>query len=82
MKWRIQVIPALFLAYIPWVLYRRWQHSDRQEFPLLSAIIGMYWLAYALPLFWSARRVSSDTGPHFISELAITKSMYLALEAY
>src|ERR1700730_3711790 len=76
-----QVIPAFFLAYIPWVLFRNWQQTDRREFPLLAPVIGMYWLAFALPLFWGARQVfSSDRGPYFVSDLAITRTMYLTLE--
>ena len=40
----------------------------------------MYWLAYALPLFWSTREVPGYNGGRFVSDAAITRSMYLAVE--
>ena len=76
----VQIIPAFVIAYIPWVLYRSWQQTDRYEFPLFVPIIGMYWLAFVLPLFWGVRQVSSDSGSHPISEAAITGTMFLAME--
>lgn len=75
-----QVVAAFLLVYIPWVLYCRWRHTDKQEFPLLPFILAMYWLAYALPLFWSGREVTSYRGSHSLSDVGITKSMYLAVD--
>ena len=75
-----QVVGAFLLAYIPWMSYRRWQHTDRREFPLLAFILAMYWLAYVLPLFWSEREITSYSGDHGLSDVAITKSVYLAVE--
>jgi hypothetical protein len=73
-----QIIAAFILAYFPSILYRRWQDTERLEFPLLVFITTMYWLAYALPLFWGEREVSY--GVHNVSDVSITKSMYLAVE--
>ena len=74
-----QVSAAFLLAYFPWVLYRRWLRTDRQEFPLLALILAMYWLAYALPLFWNGRQFFTSRGAHYVSGPSLTKALFLAV---
>jgi hypothetical protein len=51
---------ALILAYLPWRSYLTWKASEKSDLPIFSMIGIMYWLYYALPLFWE---------PHTISQL-------------
>ena len=47
-----QVIAAFILCWIPWAAYRKWVKGAREKIPLFALIGVMYWLAYAVPLFW------------------------------
>src|ERR1017187_5733813 len=48
----LQVIAAFILCWIPWAAYQEWSHGMRDRIPLFCFIGVMYWLAYAVPLFW------------------------------
>jgi hypothetical protein len=74
-----QVIAAFILCWIPWAAYQEWSRGTRERVPLFFLIGVMYWLAYALPLFWLAHDMSLVTGWHHLSEDAITQSLYLAV---
>ena len=74
-----QVIAAFILCWIPWAAYREWNHGTREGIPLFFLIGAMYWLAYAVPLFWLRHEVNLITGGHQLSEDAITRSLYLAV---
>ena len=39
----------------------------------------MYWLAYAVPLFWTKHQINLIMGMHQLSENAITQSLYLVV---
>lgn len=74
-----QLFAAFVLCWIPWASYQQWYRGTRQEIPLFSLIAAMYWLAYAMPLFWGSDTIGLVTGPHRISEQALTRSMYLVV---
>lgn len=74
-----QTAAAFLLCWIPWNAYRTWNRGKRKEVPLFALIATMYWLAYALPLFWASRELGSVWGRRLLSERAITASLYLAL---
>jgi hypothetical protein len=70
---------ALVLCWAPWQAYRDWLRSDRKNFPLFALVAAMFWLAYAVPLFWAKHVVTGVFGARVLSEGAISDSMYLAV---
>ena len=51
----------------------------REGIPLLFLVGAVYWLAYAVPLFWLRHEINLVTGGHQLSEDAITRALYLAV---
>ena len=74
-----QVIASFILSWIPWAAYREWVRGTRETVPLFALIGAVYWLAYAVPLFWLKHGIHLVTGKHQISENAITRSLYLVV---
>jgi hypothetical protein len=74
-----QVIAAFILAWIPWAAYQEWRRGMRERMPLFFLIGAMYWLAYAVPLFWLRHDIGLVTGRYQLSADAITRSLYLAV---
>jgi len=75
----LQIIAAFLLFWIPWASYQHWYHDRREELPLFALLAGMYWLGYAVPLFWTVHSVNLVDGLHILSETAITKALYLVV---
>ena len=74
-----QVIAAFILCWIPWAAYQEWVMGTREKIPLFVLIGVMYWMAYAVPLFWTKHQIGLITGIHQLSENAITQSLYLVI---
>ena len=74
-----QVIAAFILCWVPWAAYQEWVRGTREKIPLFVLIGVMYWLAYAVPLFWTKHQINQITGMHELSENAITESLYLVV---
>jgi hypothetical protein len=74
-----QNIAAFVLCWIPWAAYRAWSRGTRQTIPLFFLVGAMFWLAYAVPLFWLRHEINQVTGGHQLSEEAITLALYLAV---
>ena len=74
-----QVIAAFILCWIPWAAYQRWVREAKETIPLFASIGAMYWMAYAVPLFWTKHQIDLVTGVHRLSENAITQSLYLVV---
>jgi hypothetical protein len=74
-----QVSAAFILCWIPWAAYREWVRGPREKIPLFVLIGAMYWIAYAVPLFWTKHQINQIMGTHQLSENAITQSLYLAV---
>ena len=55
-----QVIAAFILCWIPGA-YGEWVNGTREKFPLFALIGVVYWLAYAVPLFWLKHDISLVT---------------------
>jgi hypothetical protein len=49
---------ALALLQIPWTAYLVWKQRDDQRLPIFAIISLMYWIYYALALFWGSRTIS------------------------
>ena len=75
----LQVIAAFILTWIPWAAFQEWERGSRDKIPLFVLVGGMYWLAYALPLFWTKHQISQIVEMHQLSETAITQSLFLAV---
>ena len=74
-----QVIAAFILCWIPWAAYQQWARGAREKIPLFVLLGVMFWLAYAVPLFWTKHQISQVGVPHHLSENAITQSLYLVV---
>lgn len=75
----IEATAGFIMILMPWVSFRRWRQLKQTEVPLFSMVSGMYWMYYALPLFWGDRHgVSSFSAGMDITEEAITASMIMA----
>jgi len=76
-----QILLALLLSYVPWRSYLRWKSSEKSDLPIFSMIAFMYWLFYAVPLFWEPHTISeiySATGRE-LSDAGITSAMLMAV---
>jgi hypothetical protein len=70
--WQLALCVALLV--IPWSSYLRWQREMDDELPVFSMLSLMYWLYYAVALFWGdltirmARFVfGHESSPKFLS---------------
>ena len=54
----IQFVLAFVLLQIPWVAYRSWKKRGDEKIPIFALIAFMYWIYFALSLYWGARTVS------------------------
>jgi hypothetical protein len=77
----IQWVLALVLLQIPWLAYLNWKRRADEQLPVFAVISFMYWIYYALSLFWGARTVSGVNGPfeRLVSEESLTWSLVLAV---
>jgi hypothetical protein len=75
----LQVIAAFILSWIPWAAYQKWVRGTREKIPLFALISVVYWLAYAVPLFWLGHDIGLTSGRHQLSANAITQSLYLVV---
>jgi O-antigen polysaccharide polymerase Wzy len=70
---------AFFLCWMPWTSYRRWLHGKRDSIPLFALLSSMFWLAYAVPLFWAQHVVTGVFGRRVLTEAFITQAMLLGV---
>jgi hypothetical protein len=59
----VEATTAFFLVLIPWHSYRQWRLRHQEELPFFAMIAFMYWLYYALQLFWG--NLAVDLGNSF-----------------
>ncbi|HBB86428.1 MAG TPA: hypothetical protein DC047_02300 [Blastocatellia bacterium] len=76
-----QWLLALLLLEIPWLSYLMWKQKRDTDVPLFSMITFVYWIYYALALFWGARTVSgvATYNEQEVSSQAITTALELAV---
>jgi hypothetical protein len=76
----IQGLAGFVLLMMPWITYRKWRKLKETEVPLFSMIAGIYWLYYALPLFWGDRYAISTYKQGLpITEEAVTVAILMVL---
>ncbi len=77
----LQFLLSYVLLLIPWVSYLDWRRRKRNGLPVFAMISVMYWLYYALPLFWGdlmireARTVFGRQASPAMLSLALTMSL-------
>ena len=74
-----EVMAAFLLSWLPWASYRSWHRGERKDIPFFALLAGMYWLVYAVPLFWGSHETGSVAGRRALSEEGITAALYLAV---
>jgi len=74
-----QGVLAFLLCWMPWASYRQWLRGDRNNIPLFALLAAMFWLAYAVPLFWAQHIVTGVFGRRALTEIAITDAMFLGV---
>jgi hypothetical protein len=74
-----QGVLAFLLCWMPWAAYRQWLRSNRSNIPLFTLLAAMFWLAYAVPLFWAQHIVTGVFGRRALTESAIAYAMFLAV---
>jgi hypothetical protein len=77
----VQWLLALTLMMFPWVGYLRWRQLKRDALPIVAIISMMYWIYYALALFWGARTPSGveSFNERPVSDEALTSSLMMAV---
>lgn len=58
-----QWLLAAVLLLMPWVSYLGWKRQSNDLLPLFSIISFVYWIFYAMSLFWGFRTVSGVDSP-------------------
>src|SRR5579872_113131 len=74
----VDVACALLLASMPWAAYVRWRRGGRSLLPLFALVAGIYWLYFAVPLFWGDRLSPALYGPRYVSSDSVTSAMLMA----
>src|SRR5947207_291611 len=74
-----QWLLALALLQIPWLAYCNWGRKSDELLPVFAIISFMYWLYYAVSLFWGARTVSGgeNLNERNVSDESITSALLL-----
>lgn len=74
----IQLFCAWLLLLIPWHFFYDWKEKQNTYLPFFSMLSFMYWLYFALPLFWGERvTVGIEARP--LDEYSITASMVMTV---
>lgn len=76
----VQLSWAIALLGLPWHAYLDWRSRGRPELPLFAMISFMYFLYYAVPMFWGDLVVISDFAPRGqqVSDDGVTEALALA----
>jgi hypothetical protein len=77
----LQLLMALALLTIPIASYRSWSQTPSEKLPLFAILSFMYWLYYAVGLFWVEHTVALRNLPaaRQLSVSSITASLFMAL---
>lgn len=70
---------AFLLCWMPWRSYRKWLGTDRKNIPLFALLATMFFLSYAVPLFWADHVVTGIFGRRVLPESAVTAALWLAV---
>src|ERR1700730_18322236 len=77
----VQFTLAVLLLQIPWTTYLKWKKRAGEKLPVFALISLMYWVYYAVALFWGARTPSGFDTPFelILAQESITWSLVLAV---
>ncbi len=74
----MDVVAAFVLAIVPWWSYLRWRRDATAFVPLLAAITLVYWVYFAVTLFWGTLSVQLAFVRVPIAPNTITQTMVMA----
>ncbi len=75
-----QFLSAWMLLCMPCWSYDTWKRSSRAALPLFALIASIYWLYFALPLFWGDRlALDWRSGGRILGNDAVTTSLLMVL---
>jgi hypothetical protein len=74
-----QALAAFLLLCFPWWTYSAWKREPRWQLPFFAFVAFVYWVYYAVPLFWGDRIRPSTQGTPFVSDGAVTLAMWMAV---
>lgn len=76
----VQGLASFLLLFFAWWSYWYWQQTVCNGLPLFSAIAVMYWLYFAVPLFWGNRYVLNWRHPgRLLTNSAVSEAMLLVV---
>jgi hypothetical protein len=75
----LQGAVAYLLLFVPWWSYSVWKREGQTQLPFFAIVAFMYWLFYAVPLFWGDRVRPSSGIAQLVSDGTITQTMLMAL---
>jgi hypothetical protein len=75
-----QAALSFALLFLPWQGYLNWRRAARRELPLFGMISFMYFLYYAVPMFWGDLMITTDFAPRGqqVSDDGVTEALALA----
>lgn len=73
-----EFLAATGLLASAWTSYYRWRRAGERYLPLFSIVSFMFWIYYALALFWGTRRAYTARGEE-LSQQVIEQAMLLAV---
>ena len=77
----LQLTLSIILLTFPWAYYLKWKQHREPGLPIFAIISFMYWIYYALGLYWGARTVSGveTPGEARVSDETITSALEMAV---
>ena len=77
----LQWVFSFGLLFLPWQAYLNWRRRGRPELPLFGMISFMYFLYYAVPMFWGDLTLTTEftSRAQQVSDESLTEALALAL---
>jgi hypothetical protein len=77
----VQAGLATALLLIPYASFHYWRTHAHAGFPVFGCVALMYWVYFAIPLFWGDRLRPQAYGVSYLPDTTITPALVLALLA-
>ena len=75
----LEVLCAWILACFPWGVYLSWRKQRQVGAPIFVFVAAMYWLYYAVALFYGDRKAPAYWSTGDVSAASVTQSMVLCV---
>ena len=79
----LQLVLAIILLLVPWSYYLKWKQHQEPGLPIFAILSFMYWIYFALSLFFGARTVSGveTASEAHVSDESLTAALEMAVVA-